>query len=54
MLRGKAGIINIRLNKHGTDMTVSVLCKACHAIRTCIKVFVMSLDTFKERGEIIV
>ena len=54
LLCGKAGIVNIRLNKHGTDFAFSIFGKANHTIGTGIKVFVMSLDSFKERREIIV
>ena len=52
--RGEASIIDIRLHQHATDLTVAVLGKANHAIRTRIKVFVVRLDALEKRGEVII
>ena len=54
LLCGKAGIVDIRLNEHGTNFAVSIFGKANHTIGTGVKVFVMSLYSFKEWCEVIV
>ena len=50
----QTGIVNIWLNKYGTNITISVLGKPDHAIGTCIKIPVVSINSLKERREIVV
>ena len=52
--RSQTGIVNIWLNKYGTNITIAVLGKSDHTIGTCIKILVMRINTFKERCEIVV
>ena len=50
----QTGIVNIWLNKYGTNIIITVLGKSDHTIGTCIKILVMRINPFKERCEIIV
>ena len=54
LLGGETGIVNIRLNNHGTNITISVLGKTYHLVCTIRKILIMSLHTLKERREIII
>lgn len=51
---GEAGVVDIRLHQYRTDLTVAVLGKTYHAVRTCIEILVVCLDTLEERGEVVI
>ena len=52
--RSQTGIVNIWLNKYGTNIAIAVLGKSDHTIGTCIKILVMRINSLKERCKIVV
>ena len=54
LLGCEAGVIDIWLYKHCTNLSVSVLGEANQAIGTIREIIVMCLDALKERGEVVI